>query len=188
MGGKWPYSCYFVECCLQDLFNIACNILVKLPSSLFSIHLVSVHVMHPYCSIDTTTAWKKLRFILSVRQRKQSKPKPLLLFEIRYIPKYTHILYEKCHICIYGQISTQVTLVKLKNPGNHSIYPLLERQYNQWIHAFTKDIKTKWNTNDYSRYDVVVTYITVVFIQFCFEDLHVVKPIIVLNCSLSLAA
>ena len=28
MGGRWPYSCCFVECCLQDLFNIARNILV----------------------------------------------------------------------------------------------------------------------------------------------------------------
>ena len=26
MGGGWPYSCYFVRCCLQDLFNIACSI------------------------------------------------------------------------------------------------------------------------------------------------------------------
>ena len=23
MGGKWPYSCYFLSCCLRDLFNIA---------------------------------------------------------------------------------------------------------------------------------------------------------------------
>ena len=23
MSGKWPYSCCFVGCCLQDLFNIA---------------------------------------------------------------------------------------------------------------------------------------------------------------------
>ena len=30
-------------------------------------HLVSVHVVHPYSSIDTTAAWKKLHFILSVR-------------------------------------------------------------------------------------------------------------------------
>ena len=49
MGGGWPYSCCFVGCCLQDLFN----------SRLFS-----VHVVHPYSSIDTITAWKKLRFIL----------------------------------------------------------------------------------------------------------------------------
>ena len=34
---------------------------------LFSIRLVSVHVVHLYSSIDTTAAWKKLRFILSVR-------------------------------------------------------------------------------------------------------------------------
>ena len=27
-GGRWLYSCYFVGCCLQDLFNIARSILV----------------------------------------------------------------------------------------------------------------------------------------------------------------
>ena len=25
---RWPYSCCFVGCCLQDLFNTACSILV----------------------------------------------------------------------------------------------------------------------------------------------------------------
>ena len=35
MGGKWPYSCCLVGCCRQDLFNIALNILVLLPSSFF---------------------------------------------------------------------------------------------------------------------------------------------------------
>ena len=62
MGGRWPYSWYLVRCCRQDLFNIACNILVWLPSSFFSC-LVSVQVVHPYSSIDTTAAWKKLHFI-----------------------------------------------------------------------------------------------------------------------------
>ena len=28
MGGRWPYSWFFVGCCRQDLFNIALNILV----------------------------------------------------------------------------------------------------------------------------------------------------------------
>ena len=27
MGGRWPYSWYLLGCCLQDLFNIAHNIL-----------------------------------------------------------------------------------------------------------------------------------------------------------------
>ena len=62
MGGMWPYSCCFVGCCLLDLFNIARSILVLLPSSFFSIHLVSVHVVHPYSSINTTATWKKLCF------------------------------------------------------------------------------------------------------------------------------
>ena len=67
MGGKWPHSYCFVGYCLQDLFNIACCILELLPSSFFFIRLVSVHVVHPYSKIDTTTTWKKLRFLLSVR-------------------------------------------------------------------------------------------------------------------------
>ena len=67
MGGKWPYSWCLVGCCRLVLFNIALNILVSLPSSFFSSRLVSVHVVHPYSSIGTTAAWKKLRFILSVR-------------------------------------------------------------------------------------------------------------------------
>ena len=67
MGGKWPYSWCLVGCCRQDLFNIALNILVQLPSSFFFSRLVSVQVVRPYSSIDTTAGWKKLRFILSVR-------------------------------------------------------------------------------------------------------------------------
>ena len=56
MGGLWPYSCCFVGCCLEDLFNIAGNILfLQQP-------LVSVQVVHPYSSIDTIAA-----FIISVR-------------------------------------------------------------------------------------------------------------------------
>ena len=59
MGGWWLYSCCFVGCCIQNLHNIA--------RSFFSIRLVSVYTVHPYSSIDTISACKKLRFILSVR-------------------------------------------------------------------------------------------------------------------------
>ena len=66
--GTWPYSsCFFVGCRLQDLFNIAQSILMYLPSNLFSTHFVSVQIGHPYSSTVTAAAWKKLRFILSVR-------------------------------------------------------------------------------------------------------------------------
>ena len=54
MGGRWPYNNSFVRCSVQDLFNIAHSILAEVPSS-----LVSVHVVHPCRSIDTTAAWKK---------------------------------------------------------------------------------------------------------------------------------
>ena len=67
IGGRWPYSWCLVGCYRHDLFKIARSILVYLPSSFFSSRFVSVHVVHPYSSIDVTAAWKKLRFILSVR-------------------------------------------------------------------------------------------------------------------------
>ena len=67
IGGRWPYSWCLVGCCRQDLFKIARSILVKLPSSFFSSRFVNVHVVQPYSSIYVTAAWKKLRFILSVR-------------------------------------------------------------------------------------------------------------------------
>ena len=65
MGGRWLYSYCFIECCFQDVFNIAHSILVQFSSSFFSIHLVSVHVLHPYSRIDMTAAWKKYHSILS---------------------------------------------------------------------------------------------------------------------------
>ena len=63
MGFRWPYSRCFVGCCSKDLFNIARNFLVKLPSSFFSIRLVSVNVVHLYSSMDTIAAWKNCEFL-----------------------------------------------------------------------------------------------------------------------------
>ena len=51
----------------MDLFNITHSILVQFPSSFFSMPFISIHVVHPYSSIDTTTAWKKTHSILSDR-------------------------------------------------------------------------------------------------------------------------
>ena len=61
-GCRWPYSCCFVGCDLKDFFNTAQSILV--PSSFFFIRLVSVHVVHPYSSMDTSAS-RKICFILS---------------------------------------------------------------------------------------------------------------------------
>ena len=51
--------------CLQDLFNMARSILEQFPLSFFAIRFVSVHVVHPYSSVDTIAALKKLRCNLS---------------------------------------------------------------------------------------------------------------------------
>ena len=69
MGGRWPYSWCFVGCYRQDLFNIACSILVLLPSIFFSSRSVCVQVVHPYSSIDTTAAWKKLKSDLTDKMK-----------------------------------------------------------------------------------------------------------------------
>ena len=67
MGGKWLFSSSFVGYCFQDLLKTVPRIFVLISSSLFSMHFVSIHVVHPYSSIVTVTAWKKSCFILSDR-------------------------------------------------------------------------------------------------------------------------
>ena len=41
MGGRWPYSCCFVGCCFQHLFNMTCGILVQFRLT-FSLYALSV--------------------------------------------------------------------------------------------------------------------------------------------------
>ena len=52
---------------LKDSFKIARNIFMKFPSSFSSMPFGSVYEMYPYSSIDTSSAWKRSRFILSGR-------------------------------------------------------------------------------------------------------------------------
>ena len=54
IGGRWSYSCCFVGYCFQKMFNTACNFLVQFLASFFLIHLVSIHVVHPYSRIDNS--------------------------------------------------------------------------------------------------------------------------------------
>ena len=66
MESRWPYNWCFVGVLppglVQNCSQHSCEVAVKL-----FLHTFSVHVVHPYSSFETTTAWKKLRFILSVR-------------------------------------------------------------------------------------------------------------------------
>ena len=89
MGGRWPYSWWLVGCCRQDLFNIARSFLVQLPSSFLSSHLVSVQVVHPYSSINTTAAWKKLIFTSKTSTYYQNTTKHL-----SHISKLKKLQYE----------------------------------------------------------------------------------------------
>ena len=64
MGGKWPYNCCFVGSCFEDLFSIACSILMQFLSSFFHIRFVSINVLHLCNSTDTSSACEKSCFIL----------------------------------------------------------------------------------------------------------------------------
>ena len=57
----WPYA--GVHRCTSLMSSSL--LLQQCPACL--VRLVSFQVVHPYSNIDTTAAWKKLRFILSVR-------------------------------------------------------------------------------------------------------------------------
>ena len=47
MGGKCLYNCCFVECYCQDLFKIACTILVKSTFSFYSKRIFKVEIVQP---------------------------------------------------------------------------------------------------------------------------------------------
>ena len=69
MGGRRPYRCCFLGYSFYDLFNTTRNIFVKLASNLFSIGLVSVHVVHrkysAYVGLTPTTLSRRLTMHLN---------------------------------------------------------------------------------------------------------------------------
>ena len=60
IGGRWPYSWRRVGCCCQDLFNIARNILVELPSSFFSNRWLSLNHFVGLCWTKCNIIWTVL--------------------------------------------------------------------------------------------------------------------------------
>ena len=67
MGGRRVIQLLFCGVLFLGLIQYSSQHSCVIAVKLFSIRLVSVHVVHPYSSIDTTAASKKLRFTLSVR-------------------------------------------------------------------------------------------------------------------------
>ena len=67
MGGRWPCSCRFVQCCFLDLFKTAHSIIMLFLSSPFSLCFVHACLVLPYCSTNSTTSWKKPCFVSSDR-------------------------------------------------------------------------------------------------------------------------
>ena len=56
IDGWWPYSCCFVGCCIQDLFNPTCTIPVQLLSSFLSMRLI----ISMYCIHVVVLTWAPL--------------------------------------------------------------------------------------------------------------------------------
>ena len=62
-GRQVAVQLLFCEMLLPEI-KTACSILIYFPSSFLSLSVVSIHVVHPYNSVDTAIAWKISHFIL----------------------------------------------------------------------------------------------------------------------------
>ena len=63
IGGNWRYSYCFVGSAARIRLKLHVAFLCTSHLAFFSIHFVSVHVVHPYSSTDTDAARKKSSFI-----------------------------------------------------------------------------------------------------------------------------
>ena len=71
MSCRFPYNLCLVGCCFHEMLSAARSIRVYVPSNLCSRCFVSVHVVEPYISTDSTVARKNFRFKSSVRRDSQ---------------------------------------------------------------------------------------------------------------------
>ena len=100
---KWLYSYCLVGYCFQDLFKIALRILVSFPSSLLSIRLISVQVVHLYSNSNTATTWNF--FILFYRRPYPTLSLSLSLSLSSIVMWYRFILKLYWNICLSLSIS-----------------------------------------------------------------------------------
>ena len=113
-GGMWPYSRCFVGCCFQDLFKIACSIPVSFPFCFFSMHFVSIHVVHPDSSIDATT----VRY-----------------YEFLQSKFFTNIRGPAQYVCINGWLSLRLgQLVCLQFPAARGLHLVLKKSHDTQVY------------------------------------------------------
>ena len=134
MWGKWPYSHCFVECYL------ARSIHVQFLSSFFSILFVSVYVVHPYGSIDTTTAifiYIQL-FVIFI-----NKECSIVLTEHVYI-----LMLGDCQYLTDAVIKPRLLIWWSQRPNNNNLQALIQFKltYTRMSHKFC-NILVKWSTN-----------------------------------------
>ena len=125
---------------IQYCSKHSCVITVKL----FSICLVSIHVVHPYSSIDTTAAWKKLRFILSVKSDFHMTDSLSIAYQKHYVIGVVHIcncLYRVYLfiICLdYGLRMSIDKMFLISSILNVSNQFYLKQFSFAWVHSLSK--------------------------------------------------
>ena len=90
MRGKRLNHYYFVECWFQDLFKTASSVLMYIPYSILSKHVLKFQVVQTYNSTNTAIAWKFSRFLLPERSNFSNQSKAVHAFLKRMLIRYCY--------------------------------------------------------------------------------------------------